>query len=155
MEYRKRRSYEQAKGMSIKGNLLGFVGIAITVFGIGCGSAEPVSDSGNTAGGRSSASSNQQPTATVVNANEVNDPNAAVANADSPANKVMRRIEQIRAEAAKKGGDPNAGKITRPGAEDSTITTQLTDFARETRVFHKNPLLMSVEKVHDGKDGMV
>jgi hypothetical protein len=151
MDHSKGRVDEQAKGMSTKNILAGSFATVVAFLAVGCGSAEPTS---NSAANSATYNANRQ-VAVVANANEVNDPNAAVSNAQSPANKVMQRIEQMRAEAANKPNDPNAGKTVRSGPENSTITIQLTDHARETRVFNKHPTLLSVEKVHDGKEGQV
>lgn len=76
-------------------------------------------------------------------------------NSQTPMNRVMQRIEQARTEAANKPMPSDSGKNARPAPEDSTITIQLTDVARETRVFNKHPVLLRVEKIHDGKDGAV
>lgn len=125
-----------------------FIAVVSAAFAFGCGSSEPIASNGNGSGPASNRSAS-------VNVNQVNDPNASVANSETPANKVLTRIEQMRAEAANKPVDQNAGKSVRSAAENSTITTQLTDYARETRVFNRHPTLLSVEKVHDGKDGQV
>ncbi|MFL6468969.1 MAG: hypothetical protein ACJ72Z_13510 [Pyrinomonadaceae bacterium] len=79
----------------------------------------------------------------------------ANANVDTAANRLRNRVEEMRAAAANNVTTKPVPTNARPAAEDSTITTQLTDVARETRVWKKHPLLAKVEKIYDGKGASI
>jgi hypothetical protein len=98
-----------------------------------------------------SVNSNSAPSA---NANTVTISNANVGNANLDTSDALKRFEEIRSNSNKAGKVP-ASLNSRPAPEDSTITSTLTDVARETRVWNKHPTLAKVEKVFDGGDGSI
>lgn len=127
----------------------------IAALGVACGLSEPAGNAGK---------NSQTQKATGVNQNDRNSPEVAAVNTESTngdsvnatsqsaTDRTMQRIERLRAEAANKTSSSNAGQVSRPAPEDSTITSQLADVARETRTFKKHRVLLRVEKVNDGKN---
>lgn len=115
-------------------------------FHTGCSSSEPV---------ERSAANNVQTFNRPGNSNAAPDtgpadPNSA--NVPSQTERVMTKVEKLRAEAANSA--TKAPKpVPRKGPEDSLIYTELTDKARETRVWSKHPQLLKVLKEHDPQGG--
>lgn len=125
--------------------------LAPLVFAVACGSTaietgpqanSPTQTSAN------AANSTVGEVATAVN----NDPNS---NIQTPQQRRLERIQKLRDEAANKAKPSTSGMSSRPAAEDSVITTQLTDVAREERTWSKHPVLLKVLKIHDGKEGSI
>jgi hypothetical protein len=119
---------------------------------VGCGSSETES---------SSASANPAKNANALIVNAVNPRvvntaanNSVNINANRPMDAQIQRLEEMRS-AANKSGKQIPNLNSRPAPEDSTITTTLTDVAREKRVWKKHPVLLSVEKVFDGGKGSI
>ena len=83
-----------------------------------------------------------------------NGSNTFNANANRPMDAQMQRLEEMR-KGANRSGRQIPSLNTRPAPEDSTMSTTLTDFARETRTWKKHPILVKVEKVHDGGKGTI
>lgn len=125
--------------------------LMVLVFAAACGStANETSSQANspTQTSANAANSTAGDVATAVN----NDPNT---NVQTPQQRRLERIEKLRDEAANKANPSASGMSSRPGPEDSVITTQLTDVAREERTWSKHPVLLKVLKVHDGKEGSI
>jgi hypothetical protein len=118
---------------------------------VGCGSSETESSS-------ASANPAKNADAFVVNAVNLSVVNSAAnnsvtINANRPMDAQMQRLEQIR--SANRSGKQIPNLNSRPAPEGSTMTTTLTDVAREKRVWKKHPVLLSVEKVFDGGKGSI
>jgi hypothetical protein len=67
----------------------------------------------------------------------------------------MQRIEEIRANANRVVAPKIHSMNERPAPEDSTISTTLTDVAREVRTWKKDPVLAKVEKTFDGENSSI
>jgi hypothetical protein len=67
----------------------------------------------------------------------------------------MQRIQEIRANANRTGAPNIQSMNARPAPEDSTISTSLTDVAREVRTWKNDPTLAKVEKTYDGGEGSI
>jgi len=67
----------------------------------------------------------------------------------------MQRIQEMRANANRPGAPNIQSMNARPAPEDSTISTTLTDVAREVRTWRKDTVLAKVEKTYDGGDGSI
>ncbi len=125
--------------------------VTLLVFAVACGSTANETSSQNntkTQTSLSSANSTVGEVATAVN----NDSNS---NIQTPQERRLERIEKLRDEAANNAKPTASGMSSRPGPEDSVITTQLTDVAREERTWSKHPILLKVLKIHDGKEGSI
>ena len=123
-----------------------------SVLATACGSADS-----NVASG--SQNSNQtvrfaQPSSAINSDSAGQNTNFSTQNANTANNSRVQQLEQMRA-AANKPGQKVASLNSRPGPEDSTLTSTLTDVARETRVWNKHPTLAKVEKIHDGAEGSI
>jgi hypothetical protein len=119
---------------------------------IGCGSTE---SNTNTMAVNTGPNLNSQNASLPNSANaNFNSANSFNANANRPMDAQIQRLEEIR-KAANRSGKPIPNLNSRPAPEDSTITATLTDFARETRTWKKHPVLLKVEKVHDGGNGSI
>lgn len=117
-----------------------------------CSSSEVATNASNTAakGANNVAVSN----AASVNVADLN-PNILVnANIETASNRFELKREEMRNAANSASAKP-LPMNARPAPEDSTITTQLTDVARETRVWQKHPTLAKVEKIYDGKGSSI
>lgn len=128
----------------------------LTVFFVllltGCGSTE---SNTNTMAVNTGPNLNSQNASLPNSANaNFNSANSFNANANRPMDAQIQRLEEIR-KAANRSGKPIPNLNSRPAPEDSTITATLTDFARETRTWKKHPVLLKVEKVHDGGNGSI
>ena len=129
--------------------------ICIAILLAGCSSGEVATNSpGKVAKSqRNGTTQNDAPANTTAGENPIlNTENNGVPTAT---NRVQEKIDRMRAAASNSVPTAPADMNSRPAPEDSVMTTQLTDVARETRVFNKHPLLKKVEKVHDSKGGSI
>ena len=118
-----------------------------------CGSSEIESTTKSNAHNRSGNSSNQNNSSATNN--EAQRSETADANLQSPMNRKLQRIEQLRAKAANSSGEPPLPVTARPAAENSEITVELRDVARETRTFKSHPTILRLEKVSNGRQAAV
>ncbi|MGH9947274.1 MAG: hypothetical protein ACRD6X_08755, partial [Pyrinomonadaceae bacterium] len=121
----------------------------------GCGSSDAVSNENSNGRTSSRTTSNQN----AANMPSVNTPvvaaNGQTPEAVTPANRMQKRIDDLRSKSSSNGKTANPGPNVRPAAEDSVITTQLTDVAREVRTWQKHPILLRVEKVYQGENSTI
>src|SRR5436189_2319483 len=118
-----------------------------------CSSSEVATNASNAA----ARDVNTAPIANTLSINSA-DPNVSVAvnaNIETASNRFEIKREAMRADAANGASSKPLPINARPAPEDSTITTQLTDVARETRVWQKHPTLVKVEKIYDGKGSSI
>ena len=148
MGIRKERPFRNVKTLRTAPLLLAIT----TLLAPACSPSDIATNSSNN-------SSSEVNIAAVANTSSLNgvDPNPnmpANANIESASNRFKIKLEEMRAAAANTSSKPvpiNA----RSAPEDSTITTQLTDVAREIRVWQKHPTLAKVEKVYDGNGSSI
>lgn len=88
--------------------------------------------------------------ANVATAN-FNGANSFNANANQMINSQTTQID----EGANRAGQRTPSMNSRPAPEDSTMTATLTDFPRETRTWKNHPVLLKIEKTHNGGDGTI
>ena len=117
-----------------------------------CSSSEVATNASNAAG----SGVNNASVSKTANIN-VGDPNTNIpvnTNIETASNRFESKREQMR-NAANSVAPKPLPVNSRPAPEDSTISTQLTDVARETRVWQKHPALAKVEKIYDGKGSTI
>ena len=124
------------------------------ISGSGCGSqAGGAGISKNAAEASKDAGASVSKTANI----NVGDPNTNIpvnTNIETASNRFESKREQMR-NAANSVAPKPLPVNSRPAPEDSTISTQLTDVARETRVWQKHTVLAKVEKIYDGKGSTI
>ncbi len=64
----------------------------------------------------------------------------------------LERLNKLRAAANQPGSHPPAKPAPIEAPENSYFIAELTDVAKETRVFRDHPQLRKVERIHDGKN---
>ena len=120
----------------------------------GCGGSE---------GNVNTVAVNSRPTANTQNAASSDPASTAFGNANSfntnisanrPMDESLAKMKRLRT-AANRSGKPIPSMNSRPAPEDSTISSTLTDVARETRIWKKHPVLAKVEKVFNGGEGSI
>jgi len=130
--------------------LFAAIGLALSA----CSSTEIAANGNSNGGSHSKTAVNQD----AVKTPDVNQPLAAVNGQNvevaSQTNKILQRLEQLRADGANQ--KPSKAVVnTRPAPEDSFMSAQLTDVAREIRTWKKNPVLLRVEKSYSGDGSKV
>lgn len=134
----------KAKG-TLYGSLFGLFASVL----IGCGTTE---SNTNTVAVNTGPNLNAQKAAIPGSANTtLNGTNSF--NTARPMDAQIQKMEEMR-KAANRAGKTIPSLNSRPAPEDSTMTTTLTDRARETRTWKKHPVLAKVEKIYDGESSI-
>ena len=127
----------------------------VAMFLAGCTSAEVATNSSANSAKSNRNGTSQNTTAANVSTVENSTANTGNNNLTVANNRVQEKIDRMRASASNSVSNTPAAMNSRPAPEDSVMTTQLTDVARETRTFNKHPLLKKVEKTYDSKGASI
>jgi hypothetical protein len=119
---------------------------------VSCGSTVPESNS--MAINRTSNFNAANGLPSNASASIYNTANAVNVNSSRPMDAQLQRLEEMR-KAANRDGKRVPTMNSRPAPENSSISVTLTDFAHETRTWKNHPVLLKVEKIHDGGEGRV